>query len=120
MRPETRRLGPELRLLVALPLLAALAVFLGSAAARDGAHSLAWSASYALAAAVVVVRVRRGEVLDPLVCLGGSYLALLAFGALLFERLRASALSDWTANAIGAGHAALWLGGFLAGRPRAR
>lgn len=76
------------------------------------AHSLAplWAALQLLSLARIGQRVRRGALLDPAVGLGAAYLVLLCLGAWLYEGLRANPLSPYVVNAIGAGHAALWLG----------
>jgi hypothetical protein len=111
-----RRFSLGLRLALALPLLGTLWLFLESERAHGSPLRWAAGASYALALVVVLRRLRRGELLDPAVCLAGSYLLLLALGALVYEALRESALSAWAFHAIGAGHAALWTGLLLAGR----
>jgi hypothetical protein len=90
--------------------LLALHLFLVSDVARERAPAFLWVATYALSFVVLARRLLRGELLDPAVCLVGTYLALLGLGSLLHASLRSSTLSPWVQNAIGAGHAALWAG----------
>lgn len=113
MLPE-RPLSRGLRLPLALALLGLLVFFLESGAAEREPFRLCFGASYLLALAYLGRRLVAGELLHPAVCLVGPYLALLALGAFLFEALRARSLPPWAFNAIGAGHASLWVGFFLA------
>lgn len=117
---EGRPFSAGLRLALALPLLAGLWGFLGSELARATPFTWTFGASYALALCVLLGRLRGGALLDPGVCLAGTYLVLLALGSLLYEVLRASALAPWAFNAIGVGHAALWAGLGLGGGPGVR
>lgn len=117
---EPRRLAPSVRLFLALPILFVSWLYLGSPRAHDVPERLLFGATYAVSVLVLFRRVLRGELLDPAVCLVGSYLLLLALGSLLFDILRPRSLSPWAFNAIGVGHAALWTGCGLAGKPRPR
>jgi hypothetical protein len=95
---------------LALVGLVALALTLSSPWAR--AHSLAglWALLQLASLVRIAQRVRAGALLDPSVGLGATYFVLLCLGAWLFELLRESPLSPYVQNAIGAGHAALWIG----------
>ena len=93
----------------------ALAVTLSSPWAKT--HSLAglWALLQLTTLVRIAQRVRAGALLDPAVGLGAVYFVLLCLGAWLFELLRENPLSPYVQNAIGAGHAALWIGLELGG-----
>ena len=118
MPRDARSLSLGARLAFVLPSLALLVLFLESRLAHGEPLLFLWGASYVVSLFVLTRRLTRGALLDPLVCLAGSYLVLLALGSFLFEAVRSHALPPWAFNAIGAGHAALWLGAALV--PRAQ
>jgi hypothetical protein len=105
---------------LALVGLAVLAATLSAPWAR--AHSLAgvWALLQFATLVRITQRVRAGALLDPAVGLGATYFVLLCLGAWLFELLRENPLSPYVQNAIGAGHAALWIGLELGGGAPAR
>ena len=111
-----RRLSRGVRFALGAPVLVALQLWLGSVQAHEHSFLALWSATYLLAVVVIARRLLRGRLLDPAVCLGGTYLLLLALGSLLYPLLRGSLLSPWAVNAIGVGHAALWVGCELGAR----
>lgn len=105
---------------LALVGLALLAALLSSPWARANSLAGLWALLQLVTLVRIVQRVRAGALLDPALGLGATYFVLLCLGAWLFELLRENPLSPYVQNAIGAGHAALWIGLELGGGPPAR